>query len=237
MENLPRSKSILTTCSKVVKLDPFARDILRLQPVAWGCRSSLFIVLGERNECELLESIRKERVFTLTSSSYLHDWELLISSSWIQGGIHLCLDFCLFVDSYMVHDCCLRKIWTWGLGGWVYLVWLATLLWSTVSSWDLWGSRRLWYPRRLLISPLGQWCCLPRTLMAFVAPFLAFIALKYLTTLVDWQGIGLDSSRLIKRPWTLIWSIEMGSNIPLLWSIIIPCRSSDCTSPRLGLAT
>ena len=62
MENPPSYKSILTTCSRVVKLDPFARDILRLQPIAWRCRPSLFIVLGERNECELPESIRKEMV-------------------------------------------------------------------------------------------------------------------------------------------------------------------------------
>ena len=39
----------------------FATDTLRLRPVAWGCKPILFIVLGERNECELPESTRKER--------------------------------------------------------------------------------------------------------------------------------------------------------------------------------
>ena len=62
----------------------------------------------------------------------------------------------------------------------------------------------------------GSMRLLPGTLVAFVAPFLAFIALKRPTTLVDWQGIGLDSSRLIKRSWILIWPTEVGSNIPIL---------------------
>ena len=36
------------------------------------------------------------------------------------------------------------------------------------------------------------------TLMAFVDPFLTFVTLKYLPSLVDWQGVGLNSGRLIE---------------------------------------
>ena len=53
---------ISTVCSFVRMSDPLAKETLSLWPVGLGFKCNLLMVLGERNECELPESMRKERV-------------------------------------------------------------------------------------------------------------------------------------------------------------------------------
>ena len=156
-------------------------------------------------------TINKEKKdFTLAGSSYLHDWKLLVSSSHIKDGIHLCLDFCLFLDSHMI---------------------------VVAGSWDLWCSRWLWSFQLLLISPMGQGCIMPGALVAFLAPFLTFVTLKHVSTIVDWQGIGLNLGRLVVRSRILGWPTEMRPNIPTLQTIVITNRLLDYKGSWLGLTT